>query len=76
MTTTPVNSCMGWCYLYWITSEVKMKSFLLSAWTLILVAGSLNPSFSQTPEGLLESPSPLSTWFCSSGRRRCRPFRR
>jgi HEAT repeat protein len=56
---------MGWFSLFWITSEVKMKSFLLSAWTLILVAGSLNPSFSQTPEGLLETPSPLSTWFAA-----------
>ena len=29
------------------------------------MAGSLNPLFSQTPEGLLESPSPLSTWFAA-----------
>jgi len=29
----------------------------------MLVAGSLKPALSQTPEGLLESPSPLSTWF-------------
>ena len=74
MTTTPVNSCIGWFYLYWIISEVKMKRFLLSVWTLILLAGSLNPSFSQTPEGLLESPSPLSTWFAAQAGGRCRPF--
>ena len=42
-----------------------MKRFLLSAWTLILVVGSVNPLFSQTPEGLLESPSPFSTWFAA-----------
>ena len=40
-----------------------MKTARVCAWTLMLLAGSLKPAFSQTPEGLLESPSPLSTWF-------------
>jgi hypothetical protein len=40
-----------------------MKTVRVCVWTLMLLAGSLKPAFSQTPEGLLESPSPLSTWF-------------
>jgi len=40
-----------------------MKTVTVCIWTFMLVAGSLKPALSQTPEGLLESPSPLSTWF-------------
>src|SRR5262245_38803538 len=39
-----------------------MKTFLCGG-TLMLLVGSLNPAFSQTPEGLVEGPSPLSSWF-------------
>jgi HEAT repeat protein len=42
-----------------------MKTVTVCVWTFLLVAGSLKPAFSQTPEGLLESPSPLSTWFAA-----------
>ena len=36
-----------------------MKTVRVCVWTLVLLAGSLKPAFSQTPEGLLESPSTL-----------------
>ena len=42
-----------------------MKTVRVCIWTLMLVAGSLTPAFSQTPEGLLESPSPLSAGFAA-----------
>jgi len=41
-----------------------MKIVTVCVWAfLMLAAGSLTPAFSQTPEGLLESPSLLSAWF-------------
>lgn len=40
-----------------------MKTVTVCVWTLMLIAGSFKPAFSQAPGGLLESPSPLSTWF-------------
>jgi hypothetical protein len=36
-----------------ITFEVKMKKLFLCGWAFMLLAGSLMPAFSQTPEGLL-----------------------
>jgi hypothetical protein len=42
-----------------------MKTVTVCVWTFMLVAASLKPAFSQTPEGLLESSSPLSTWFAA-----------
>ena len=42
-----------------------MKTVRVCVWTFMLMAGSLKPAFSQTPEGLLERPSSLSTWFAA-----------
>lgn len=42
-----------------------MKTVRVSVWTLMLLAGSLKPAFSQTPEGLLESHSPLPAGFAA-----------
>ena len=42
-----------------------MKTVTVCVWTFMLVAASLKPAFSQTPESLLESPSPWSTWFAA-----------
>jgi HEAT repeat protein len=44
-----------------------MKTVTVCVWTFILMAGSLRPALSQTPEGLLERPAPLSTWFAAQG---------
>jgi HEAT repeat protein len=40
-----------------------MKTVMVCVWTFMLMAGSFQRALCQTPEGLLERPAPLSTWF-------------